>query len=91
MDTLGSEQVAERAGVTVRQVDHWSRKGYLQPAPRPRETSGHPRRFDEQEARIARLMGRLTSAGLSPGAASRVVRGQDLAPGVIVTVVEDDV
>ena len=46
MDTLGSEQVAERAGVTVRQVD---------------------------------------------GAASRVVRGQDLAPGVIVTVVEDDV
>jgi len=86
---LSSAEVADLAGVTWRQIDHWARRGYLSVEPRPGDGPGHHRWFSPEEAQIIRRMGRLVAAGLSPRAASRAARGLEIGPGIRVVVFGD--
>lgn len=76
-------------GVTYRQLDYWVRKGWVHPDPRPHAASGVTRTWPADEVRVARVMGRLVAAGLSPDAAHTAARAPgataELAPGVWVT------
>ncbi len=81
-----------RAGLTYRQVDHHARRGWLRPLNATNPGTGRARLFPYSELRIARLVARLTDAGIDTEAAYRVARGLDvdgraeLAPGVLVEV-----
>ena len=61
------------AGLTYRQVDHWTRLGYLRP-PEPTPGSGAQRMFSPHEARVAYVMGALVRGGVEPGAAALAAR-----------------
>jgi hypothetical protein len=64
-------------GITYRQLDHWSRMGYLRPVRLDRgkgEGSGSPRTWPPGELQIARLMGRLTAASAAETAYEQAVR-----------------
>jgi hypothetical protein len=78
-------------GLTYRALDHWSRKGYLQPA-NPDCGSGRRRTWPAGEVEVAQLMHVLVSAGLSPAGAERAARnGGVLSPGVWVVVALDGI
>jgi len=91
-----SEQVATTAKITYRQLDHWVRRGYLEPAWVTNRTGngrGTGREWTATEAPIACLMGRLTRGGLAPATAAAVARsaqaGQTrfvIAPGIVIEV-----
>lgn len=71
-------------GLTYRQLDYWTRQGYLRPV-NPDPGSGVQRRWPEEELVVARLMRRLIAAGLKVEAAHRVARAggkAELSPGV---------
>ena len=74
------------AGMTYRQLDHWTRRGYLR-ADEPTPGSGHRRTWPPREVEVARTMARLVAAGMSPRQASEVARGESrIGPGVYVVV-----
>jgi DNA-binding transcriptional MerR regulator len=60
-------------GVTYRQLDYWTRIGYLFPA-NPTPGSGHRRQWSEPELAIARRIGELRLEGYELPAAARVAR-----------------
>jgi hypothetical protein len=65
--------LAQRAGVTYRQVDYWTRLGLLTPEDRPAEGSGHVRTYGADQIVKARIMGALVKLfGMAPRAASEV-------------------
>jgi DNA-binding transcriptional MerR regulator len=74
-----SMQVAEQAGVTYRQLDHWVSRGWLHPESVGTGT-GHERHWPPREVRQAQDMGRLVQFGIPPELAHRIARaGQALA------------
>ena len=81
-------------GVTPRQLDYWSRRGWLRPqrqvSRRGTADSGTPHRWDSGELEVARRMGVLIRAGLSPVRAAAFARAswpcEQVAPGVWVEV-----
>lgn len=72
------------SGATARQIDHWTRCGYLvadEATPGP----GYPRNWHIGELAVVRLLRRLTEAGLQPAVAAQVARGaRELAPGIFI-------
>lgn len=80
-----------QVGLTYRQVDFWTTRGYLR-ADEASPGCGNNRTWPQSEVRIAELMVRLTDAGLTVEAAHRAARGfgfdgrAELAPGVLVEV-----
>jgi hypothetical protein len=73
------------SGATFRQLDHWSRRGWLHPI--GGIGTGYSRDWPADEVRVAKVMARLVNAGVSPEAAARAARcGGELAPGVRVDV-----
>jgi hypothetical protein len=56
--TVTTTQLAERAGVTYRQVDYWTRHGYLTPLP-GHTGQGYPRAYPVDQIVKARIMGSL--------------------------------
>lgn len=60
-------------GATYRQLDYWIRKGYLRPDGAG-SGQGSKRTWPRSEAQIARLMARLTAAGMEPIAAASAAR-----------------
>jgi len=62
----------EEIGVTYRQLDWWTRQGYLHA--REETGSGYSRSYTESEKNVARLMGRLVRVGFSAGFAGKVAR-----------------
>jgi hypothetical protein len=72
-------------GLTMRQLEYWTRTGYLRPL-NPAPGTGVPREYPTAERDIARTMLRLIAAGLIPAAAHRYARApataRALAPGV---------
>lgn len=72
MTTINGHDLAQRAGVSYRRIDYWTRVGYLTPVfvePAFRGI-GHPRHFDEDQVPLAQLMGQLIDqVGLTPKAA----------------------
>lgn len=71
---MNAMELAGHAGVTYRQVDHWTRQGWIRSESGP-GGSGHQREYSPAEVRAATWMARLTRAGFAPSAASRIVRG----------------
>lgn len=69
----GIETLTVRAGITVRQADHWTRKGYLKPD-NAECGSGRSRQWSYREIEVARVMKVLTDAGVTPAAAQRAAR-----------------
>jgi DNA-binding transcriptional MerR regulator len=68
--------VLRQAGITYRQLDHWSRIGYLKPS-NPDCGSGRRRDFPMAEVTVARRMALLVNAGLTLKTAHRVARGDE--------------
>lgn len=89
-ELLANADVIGAAGITYRQLHHWTVQGYLVPAGGTGKGSGYAREWTRGELAVACLMGRLTAAGLPPAIAARVARcGQErceIAPGVTVEV-----
>lgn len=67
-------KLADRAGITYRQLDYWTRQGLIEPADNNGGGSGNHRWFTEGEARIVCLMARFTSEGVHPNTAVRLAR-----------------
>jgi hypothetical protein len=83
------DAVLRRTGCTYRQLDHWTRRGWLHPT--GGGGFGLRRAWPEEEIRVARTMRRLVDVGLIPAAAAVVARGKPgaavgLAPGIVIEV-----
>ena len=64
-------------GITYRQLDYWTRCGYLRPGQRANmrgDGIGYAREWSESELTVAAAMGRLIRLGLLPHVAARVAR-----------------
>lgn len=90
---LTLDQVLKR-GLTYRQLDHWTRLGWLRPA--HTSGTGNARVWSQTELQIADLMRRLTRAGLAVEAAAQAARShQDgrplvkLGPGLVLAIDTD--
>ncbi|WP_188188001.1 MerR family transcriptional regulator [Nonomuraea sp. SYSU D8015] len=59
-------------GVSYRRIDHWTRKGWLQPA--HQGGTGHNREWPQHELQVADLMGRLVDAGIAVDVAALAAR-----------------
>lgn len=66
-------EVAAKAGISYRQLDYWSRCGFLRPE--GEVGTGHPRDYPAAEVAVAVRMGRLVRAGLTATVAAKVARG----------------
>jgi DNA-binding transcriptional MerR regulator len=93
MKPLTLDQVLKR-GLTYRQIDHWSRRGWLRPSA-PGGT-GNARVWPQAELQIADLMRRLTRAGLAVEAAAQAARAHQegrllvkLGPGLVLAIDTD--
>lgn len=81
---------------SARQLDHWTTRGYLRTVYEANPGSGRSRMWEVGEDRTARLVARLTRAGLGLDAAFRVARtsaggdppaiSYELGPGIVVRV-----
>lgn len=60
-------------GLTRRQVDYWATRGYLRPV-KAKPGYGYPRQWPLIELDVARLMMRLTNAGLAVAVAAATAR-----------------
>lgn len=60
---LTSQQAADAAGITTRQLDHWVRIGQvIQPSSTPWQGSGVHRRWTPDEVRVLAVLGQLAAA-----------------------------
>lgn len=87
-DGSTSADLVSVSGMSYRQLDHWTRKGYLQCA-NPGAGSGVARVWPDAELRVAETMSRLRDVGLSVETAHLVARAGgrvELAPGIWVAV-----
>lgn len=72
---------------TLRQIVWWIDRGYIRPAniDAPQTGSGHRWVWSDEEWAVARLIVRLTRAGLTLHVAARVARGEtDLGDGITI-------
>jgi DNA-binding transcriptional MerR regulator len=77
-----------KAGISFRQLDYWTSRGYLH-ADNASPGTGNHRYWSGDELRVAITMRRLVDAGLGPATAARVARGEaEIGPGIRVTVEE---
>jgi DNA-binding transcriptional MerR regulator len=84
------------AGLTIRQVHHWTDRGYLRPD-QAHPGPGNARSYTRTEHAIARLMVRLTTAGMTAKGAHRVARAAvtsglstaEVARGITITIREE--
>ena len=83
-----SSVAAEIAGITYKQLDHWTRLGHLHPG--GGSGTGNSRWWADDEVEVARRMGRLTSAGLPLAWSAQFARNGwpagEIAPGILVSV-----
>jgi hypothetical protein len=70
---IGALELAERAGVTYKQIDSWTKLSHLKAEPRQPGT-GHKRLYKPGEVRVAQIMGSLVGAGVAAPVAARAAR-----------------
>lgn len=70
---MNAADVARLTRVSYRQVDYWTRCGYLQPG-RDKTGSGYPRDYDEAQVKRVWMMGQLVDVGFTPLGAYTVAR-----------------
>ncbi len=85
--------MAAEAGITCRRASYWAKAGLLHPDRIDTGNAGQggiTLEWDEAELRAARLMGRLTAAGVTPSLAAVIARKwpgiHEIAPGIRVQV-----
>jgi hypothetical protein len=91
---ISSPDAVAMAGITFRQLDFWARRDFLRfeqrQSRRGAAGSGCPRSWPAEEVEVARLMGRLTAAGLPLETAHRIARSgearAEIAPGIVIEV-----
>jgi DNA-binding transcriptional MerR regulator len=66
-------RVAERARISYRQLDHWTRLNYLRTAARL-PGQGHPRMYPPSEVQVALVIAALVHAGVELRPAARAAR-----------------
>lgn len=71
--TLSSEDAVTEAGVTYRQLDYWTRCGYVR-AEQEEAGPGFPRGWSRGEVEVLALLARLVRCGFSPARASVIAR-----------------
>lgn len=93
---LSTPEMVAAAGITYRQIDYWSRTERLRPriGHEPgRGQGGVYRQWDTAEVRVARLMGRLTAAGINPTTAEQAARAPqsryEIGPGIWIHIEEE--
>lgn len=64
-EAVGSVEFVTAAGISYRQLDYWTRAGYLT-ARTKGHGHGYPRTYDAGQVALARLMGQLLRAGFGP-------------------------
>ena len=69
---IGASDVAERAGITYRMLDHWLRTGYVTCAHNPHAGSGMRRYFTPTEAAHVHRVAELVRAGFIPTRAAEL-------------------
>lgn len=75
-DLLIAEVLELVPTLTRRQLDHWTRQGWLKAEIRPRREGGRGERWwPRQEVDVARITVRLTDAGWFAEVAARLARG----------------
>jgi hypothetical protein len=73
--TLAAPDWLDGAEVTYRQLDYWTRQGWLHPETRAGGRGpGYHRRWPIGEQRVAGIMARLVAVGFGPAAAAIVAR-----------------
>lgn len=70
--STSSHQLTIVADLTYRQVDFWTRAGYLTTLDDPTPGTGHPRAFDDDQVALAVQMSRLTKIGLPANVAAEI-------------------
>ncbi len=86
MVSVGHEDMT-RVGPSYRQIDHWTRKGWLHAD--GGGSQGRPRRWPRRERDIAAMMHRMVAVGIPPELAHDVARAggdHEVAPGVWIAV-----
>jgi hypothetical protein len=66
-------RLAERARISYRQLDYWTRAGYVHTAPRE-PGQGHPRLYGHDEVFVALVLAALVHAGVQLDAAGPAAR-----------------
>ena len=80
--------VLEQTGASVRQLDYWTRRGYIHADDRGHSGSGVRRHWPDGEVAVAAQMKRLIDAGIVLDVAARLARR--LANGRAVAWLTDD-
>lgn len=94
---ISTPELVAEGGITYRQLDYWSRAGLLRPDWHEGKwgpgQGGRSRTWNAGEQRVARLMGRLTAAGINPRTAEQVARSPqgryEIGPGIWIQVNEE--
>lgn len=79
--------IADEIGISYRQLDYWTRRGWLKPE-QARQTSGSWRRWPDEELAVLRRMAALVAVGVTAEAAARLARdlgrhgSVEIAPGL---------
>lgn len=74
--SLTTQQLCHITGLTMRQIDHWIRQGYVRSDTRnERSGTGIPRTFSGEQVRIAKRMAALVRCGFTPSAAAHLAVG----------------
>jgi hypothetical protein len=87
-DTVTSMEMVTCAGITYRQLDNWTRQGWLRSDERPKPKTGYPRSYPESELDVAFRMGQLTKAGLIASTAAKVARSGEANTEAILSAID---
>jgi DNA-binding transcriptional MerR regulator len=95
-DTVTSAEMVD-TGASYRQVDYWSKQGYLRPE-NLRPGSGKHRRWPRLEYDVLRVMVQLVRNGMEPAAAASIARDAvnsgdkrvDLGGGIVISLEDPD-
>lgn len=73
-ETFTSAEVMDATGLTYRQVDYWTRMGWLRTVTAPTPGSGYWRAYPRAEVRVAHLMVAMANAGVAVQVAAEAAR-----------------
>lgn len=63
LEGYSSSEVCRFTGVSYRQLDHWCRRGYIEPSIEECRGSGSQRRWSELDLIVVSVLGRFSGAG----------------------------
>lgn len=73
-----SPELCQLAEITYRQLDYWTRHGYLNPSVQEADGPGSRRRYSAEDVARARILGRLSQLGIKPRLALELGPGDAL-------------